>query len=295
MASGGKDHCGECSKPVRDTDHGICCDACAVWLHAGCAKVGKEVYQFLKKNEDLLWYCRQCKPQVKTAMKENVKLRKEMEGLKREMNEFKGKTVNEVKQELKQDIVKELRDMKRELKEELKPISTQTPPDVNQMKEFIDDYMKEKEDIDRRRNNVVIYNIPESDKQNGKDRQEDDSIVCQGLLENSLGITQDEARIQKVVRLGKTPSQGRNRPILLMLRDEGEKYAILRNAKNLKNERDPAIRKIGISPDLTKKQRAHEFELRQELRRRRDEGETGLYIKNGQLHRAREGAGRQWH
>lgn len=73
-----------------------------------------------------------------------------------------------------------------------------------------------------------------------------------------------------------------------MLANEEQKVTVLRNAHKLKNEANHQRRTVGIAPDMTRRQREHEYYLRQEIRERRAQGETGLYIKNGRLCRARE-------
>ena len=52
--------------------------------------------------------------------------------------------------------------------------------------------------------------------------------------------------------------------------------------------RDPFKKWVRISPDLTKQQREHDKKLRNEMKECRDNGETGLYIKNGVLYKAGE-------
>ena len=150
----------------------------------------------------------------------------------------------------------------------------------------MEDYVREQDHIlHRRRNNVLIYNVPESDKEAAGERQDEDARICTDVFENCLEVK--TTRIHKIIRLGGNKIEGGNRPILVTLDSEDKKYKILRNAKKLKNQRDPTKKAIGISPDLTKKQREKDYKLRQELRQRREQGEEGLYIKNGNLYKAR--------
>ena len=85
---------------------------------------------------------------------------------------------------------------------------------------------EEEEDTNRRRNNVVIHNIPEPREGSAKERLDKDKQVCTKLFETSL-------------RLEKTVQEGKNRPVLLVLKSEEEKREVLRRAKNLKHQRDP--------------------------------------------------------
>lgn len=77
------------------------------------------------------------------------------------------------------------------------------------------------------------------------------------IIENSLGVGTQEYSIKKVIRLGKLREEGgnRNRPILVKLTDEDEKWTIVKRAKMLKNESDPIKKKVGIALDPTMKER----------------------------------------
>lgn len=167
---------------------------------------------------------------------------------------------------------------------------------IQKTTEKVIEYVKEEEDKTRRKNNLVMYNVPESDKENSLERIDEDVAKCCDIFENSLGLEKEEFGIVKVIRLGKPRSDGRNRnrPMLVKLADEKEKWAVVKKAKNLKNETDVVKRRVGIALDLTVKEREVEGRLRQELYDRRANGETGLYIKNGKLFKARGGGERNY-
>lgn len=76
--------------------------------------------------------------------------------------------------------------------------------------------------------------------------------------------------------------------MLIKLEEEEQKWSIIRNAKNLKNESDPMKKRVGIVRDMTVKEREIEMNLRQQLNEKRQNGEEGWQIKNGRLIRARE-------
>ena len=137
--------------------------------------------------------------------------------------------------------------------------------------------------LQMRNNNIIIYNIPESNKTNLESRQKDDEDVCKEIIEKSLEIDSTTINIQKIVRLGKEAREGRNRPTLLVLDNENQKINILKNARKQRTETDTRKKLVGIAPDLTPKQRQQDYYLRQEIRDRKTQGETSLYIKNGRL------------
>lgn len=118
--------CGQCKHGVGDDDNGILCENCEVWYHTGCEKVGKELYVALQKNRDQPFFCRQFKPKVRNAIKENRELKKEMSEFIKQLSDFKRERIKELStnikesiQELKSDMINEVKNkVIEELKEE---------------------------------------------------------------------------------------------------------------------------------------------------------------------------------
>lgn len=54
-----KQPCGECTKPVKNSQMGIKCDMCDVWYHAKCSNADLSMYEILA-NTSLTWICPQC-------------------------------------------------------------------------------------------------------------------------------------------------------------------------------------------------------------------------------------------
>ena len=67
----------------------------------------------------------------------------------------------------------------------------------------------------------------------------------------------------------------------MTLADSSVRRNILRNAKVLRNS--SSYKKVFISPDLTPKERATNKQLLEELRHRRQQGETNLIIRRGKI------------
>lgn len=102
------------------------------------------------------------------------------------------------------------------------------------------------------------------------------------------GVT--EVGIEAAIKIGKRNSNENNedsipkpRPLLVKLRSSIEKFEILKRAKNLKDAQSERLKKI--APDMTKKERKKDKELREKLREKQDQGENYWYIRRGQLRR----------
>ena len=258
-----KENCGICEKIVRERDNGIKCDRCGAWYHAGCEKVSVEFYKALQKCDEEQWYCKLCRSEIKqlderikTLAKENKELKVRIQALEEKWELFK--------EELKEETVK---------------------CTMERVSQEMEKHLEEMEERSKRKNNIVLYNVPESTKEDSKERQTDDLVKCCDLFEGSLKVS--DIRIEGVIRMGKKEN-GRKRPLLVKLANEREKKSILANAKNLKGEENPWKKRVGISKDMTKKERDQDIKAREELKAKRAAGDQTWYIKNGKLQK-REG------
>lgn len=144
----------------------------------------------------------------------------------------------------------------------------------------------EKEEIQKRCKNVIVFGLNESASDDAGVRFADDLEAMQSVI----GNLQVEHDITKVVRLRKKNEQqdAKPRPLLVSLRSEEERVELLKKAKNLKDMEEGGLNRIFILPDLTPKQRQIRKNLVQELKKRQSEGETGLMIVGTKIVRRRK-------
>ncbi|KAK3877486.1 hypothetical protein Pcinc_017812 [Petrolisthes cinctipes] len=150
--------------------------------------------------------------------------------------------------------------------------------------------IKEKEERDRRKNNLVIHNIEEPNNMNEKELYDHDLAICMDIFGNEIGEPIEEGDIVSITRLGKKEEEGENqnprpRCLLIKMKEPEKKWSILKNAKKMKTTRKNEYKRVFIQPDLTKSERAKDKESREKLREKREQGEEGWYIKRGQLER----------
>ena len=113
----------------------------------------------------------------------------------------------------------------------------------------------------------------------------DDREVTGKLIKDYLHLRNVE--MEKVIRLGKRREdpEAKPRPLMIQMFSVQDKWNVLKQARSLKHCTDATIRKAIIVPDLPREEREKEWKLRSELKRRRENGESGWYIKNGSLKR----------
>lgn len=147
--------------------------------------------------------------------------------------------------------------VKKEVKEELKTVKD----DVNESIE-----------IEKRKKNVVIHGIPETDGERDVD-------VALEIFETGLRL--DGGRhIERTMRIGRVRSE-KPRPLRIQLHSEDGKKEILSRARNLKD--NEKFKRMFITPDLTRKQQVVDKELRMKLKEIRENGETQARIRFGKI------------
>ena len=143
------------------------------------------------------------------------------------------------------------------------------------------DILFEKEEIEKKKNNIIMFNVKESHNLNREERKMSDSAKIIDLCDK-IGINNVKENIVNSFRIGKYENQ-KDRPLLITLKDQGKRSDILKNARNLKNFRhDVSVHGISIKPDLTKTQQKEKRILVKELRDRKMKGEH-VYIKHGKI------------
>ncbi|KAK3869368.1 hypothetical protein Pcinc_007875 [Petrolisthes cinctipes] len=278
------EECRTCKKKVREIDNGIKCDGCKTWNHIGCEKVGKNYYKALKEEDGATWFCKACKQTILSSFGELRKLRNDNKQMREELQKVTSNTeninerVNNIEDRLNKQDEDTVEKTTSKVLERIEQVEI-----VQKSVEVVLQRLEEKQQREKCKKNIVLYNVPESKQQRLQEKTDEDILKCRDLFENSLKVKQ--FKIERVLRLGRPREDERNRPILVQLRDENEKWSIINNARNMKYETDPEKKKIGISKDLTKEERDAEKRVREELREKRRNGEQGWYVKNGTLHR----------
>ena len=90
--------------------------------------------------------------------------------------------------------------------------------------------IEEEKEKDRRRDNLILYNIPESASQNIAERIRNDWESIKQIFERK-GLQLDQ---KKVYRLGKEQPLGKTRPLLIRFISQEAKKEILKFCNDLK-------------------------------------------------------------
>ena len=137
---------------------------------------------------------------------------------------------------------------------------------------IIDRDIRELCDRERRKANIVVFNVEESNDEDPQQRKQEDIVKLQDIMKKIDII----ASVQNPVRMGpRKESNKYPRPLRVTVDDEKTKWKILKEAKNLKEEGKE--NQLYIRRDMTVMEREQEAQLRKELRekRLREEAEGG--------------------
>jgi PAS domain-containing protein len=129
-----------------------------------------------------------------------------------------------------------------------------------------------------RRRNVIVAGIPECTQGSVTDRKTEDE---QRLQEVRAALGCASAEVEEIRRLGRIQA-GNDRLLRVKFVREEDRQQLLRCARRLKVADCPWMHKIFINPDRTKLEQEQDKTLRNELKRRKLNGEK-VFIRSGKV------------
>ena len=281
QASGGSSSadnilCGTCSKAVGSDC--IECEICKKWHDLKCVKLHSADVKTIKK-AGVHWFCEKCdrfggndgNSGIFAHEKRIENLEKNIEGIKQTIDESLSKHTELVKASYA-EVLKNF-DKKSEV---IQGTIERQSEEIVKKQESIS---KEREKQLQRNKNFIIFGIQEND-------QISDTIqAVKDLLTSRCHIDVSHLMLNSgnVHRIG-AKQIDRNRPVRISLDSEAAKWEIL---KRLNAQKIPGI--FGRL-DLTKEEQEKDFQLRQELKKKREEhpGTTFKIVKHQVVQISRE-------
>ena len=241
--------CVKCGGIINEGIKALQCEFCANWACLHCTEVPESMYDLFMEKEvsSFLWSCESCIHAIPTIKN----LGRAMQGI---------------------------RDEQSQTKVELNRLNSKVDNLESSIEEKVQEAIEAYRDRESRKCNIIVHNIPESNKSEAKERREEDTMEVRRLFEDSLGL--EEFEIQSTVRLGKKIEE-KHRLLKITVGSVKTKRDILSNSKKLRNADEWS--RVFITPDLTPKEREKSRRLREELKRRKDAGEEGLVIRKGEI------------
>ena len=250
-----------------------------------CQRMQEEINELKDTTEDI-------KNEVLRMKKAQIDMRNNIPEEIKKSEERTEKRMVELIKENRGTEGKQLEEVKMEfINEGLREIWKEKETEIR-MFEKIDARIEQMEKVQRKKN-VVVYNLPESEEEQARDRYKEDEIACRKIFEV---MEMENIEQKQLIRLGKR-EEHKIRPVLVKLKDEEAAKDVLVRAKRLRFSEQYAG--VFISKDLSRAEREREKNLRKELKElRKNETEEEWYkIKNGKIVKERierRGRGRNW-
>ena len=149
----------------------------------------------------------------------------------------------------------------------------------NSIQDAIQEQREEEVLIDKKKDNLIIYGVPEAATEDKKEEMLEDYRKIKKAYEGKATVNKED--LHHITRLGKKENN-KVRPIQITLASQNKRKELLTKNMNLKFLEDDTSTNIYVSPDRTKKQREADKLLRQELKHRK-KNEPNLVIRNSKI------------
>ena len=257
-------------------------------MHRGCTNLTEAHYEFLKTNPnvDFQWFCQTCKKDESFGS-----------GDPDDRIASNGTKIDALMQ-----VIEEMQTQMSSLHDRLSKMADNVPTGdsvrpvdkeiSNQWQAQVAEALDEKDEKEEKKNNIIMFRVPEAEKSNDEKEAEDDiKKVKEILAVVHPHIDTVDIQADGITRLGKNRKDGYTRPIKVKFMEDGAKVKIFRNANKLKGHKD--FSRINISNDKTKKELAADRELKNKLDElRKERPDDDLIIYKGKFIKRSERPGR---
>ena len=250
--------CKVCSVLIEEGSS-IRCDSCSEWVHLECTDLTTPFFNFLKKKDlpqCIKWHCPNCENMTDKPNTSTVDRIDRLETL--------------------------ITTVTRQNAQILQSLHSEKTTVENKIKVCVTEHIEDQKQIDDRKKNAILFNIPESGE-GTEGKKEDLDKVKKVIKHVCPDMETDDLTSSDMFRLGDkrevttdTPNPN-PRPIKIILKSSPDRDSILKNARKLKGS---IFQKVGISADKTKKEREIEMALRQEFAARKLAGEDIVLFRN---------------
>ena len=296
--------CRDCECEIKSGTKALSCNFCHKWVCTKCLEVPDELYEILVQNPKslLLVPCKACSGQISSLQEMRDTLsdvksnqdgtKKQLESLSKKMVSLKKdlqKTVTDlVKAEVGSQLGSKLEDMEErwqlQMQEKLENHESKAAPlNQDQIKDLVKEAFREERLKEKRKANLMMFNLPERSSRNLQERKKYDMHMVVKVLRVLADNEEIEDKIVKAVRMGRWSKESNKHPIKVVCKDVDTKFNFLQKSYRLKIDKDEVIKTVRIGTDRTPEEQRKYKELKLELDRRISEGERDLAIRKGQI------------
>ena len=282
--------CNICNKTFTGkTGKVLECERCCAWFCAKCINLRDAEHSVMARH-DCHWFCSACQmPALQAVLNEKLvedkcreflrKFEQRLENVEKEMSQKASK----------QDLQK-LDTKVKSLEEKMDSMCSSQAETQNVMRntanQAANEGIKELEDRDARKENLITFGVKESESPESEIRKNEDLKKAEDICKRGLDMQVD---IKDVRRMGKKEtSEGTDskpRPMLVKLKSQQEVTNALSATKKLRQHEDRFFHTINLKRDMTPLERGHMRDLVIQRNRKREEskpkGEETLWVIRG--------------
>ena len=276
----------ECYSCKCDIDHGsgtkvVECDLCKKWFCIKCLGMSSILFAELKKAKDsLLITCKVCKGNVCGIEDLHTAITRNHENSEKRFNSLDETIANikaDLKETVKSEVAEQLQSVDDKLGNELQALNIRLQQLENSSKTVeletsaggidketlintVREEISERNDIIRRKHNLVVFNIKELSSEFQNDRAVYDKTAVLDFFNTVLHKDQAivESDFTNVFRIGKTVEGASNkgpRPIIVVMKSVNVKYSVLKSYSAKRVKKVEFDNKMSVIPDRTPAQR----------------------------------------
>ena len=151
------------------------------------------------------------------------------------------------------------------------------------------EWSEEQEEKRKREKNLIFHKVREPNTSLTSQGKKEADIKEVLKIAQKIQVDLEERDMKNVFRIGKVPeNRDYNRLLCVVFADKEKKWEFLSKSKYLKEnvegeQENEYLSEVFIVPDLTRLEREERKKLREELLRRRQEGESDLMIRGGRI------------
>lgn len=251
-------NCLNCLSATKNDSSITRCDGCLGRLHLACVGLTEgDMVMTRTRSRSMKLVCNSCSGNMS-----------QFKDIKLLIGSLKTEFTN-IMSDLKTELNEKLTTFRREINEEMRALERGTFG--------VEEVLQELNDRQARKQNIIMFNVPEQSGQTDADSRAAAENVEVSLMLRSLIPSLDMSGV-KLHRLGRfNPSAPSPRPVKVALGSEDDVHAVIRSCNRLRN--NPEYSRIAVSYDRTPRQLADYRNLKVQLNERIGNGESNLKIK----------------
>ena len=298
--------CKDCNKELSESSQAMTCDICHRWLCIQCLEVPEELYASLQKYPvpHAMFPCKDCTSTASSWREMNPtlvnlkdsqdqsllkfdKFEKEWSSFKNELrNDLKEAVKVEIEKSLKETVEPRLKQLEEKLTQDLVELQSKVNPKEASNEEvlgsLIKDTVREELQKERKKVNLILYNVRESSENNTDARVRHDINMVKRVNSASAEVKDIDKQIVSIHRLGKN-NPDKARPLRVVFSKAKTKFDLLTNSFKLSTSENDEMRKVKLAIDRTQSEMNEHKRLIEEIERRKSHGESNLIIRKGRI------------